>query len=95
MSRGPGRIQRELLAIFERADHPAFDTGQLCRQIYPGQAIEKKHRVAVIRALKSLAQGPLQNLWKWTPEFEKADAVWFDHSRIPLKGLNRKPVHRP
>lgn len=89
MSRGPGWIQREILAIFDNADYPAFDTSELCRRIYKTTAIEKKHRVAVIRAIRGLVKGRLRALRVWRPEFEKADLVWFDSHRIPLAKRGR------
>lgn len=57
MSQGPGLIQRRLLAIFEKARDQPLSTQQLCRQVYRVRKndIEKKHRVAVLRAIKRLA----------------------------------------
>ena len=92
MSRGPGWVLRQILKTFEGAEHPAFETKELCKIIYNCEVVEKRHRVAVIRALRSLSEGPLPSLWKWAPEFEKADTVWFDHRRLPLRGKTRSPV---
>ena len=92
MSRGLGRVQRKILEIFDRAKHPAFETSELCQLVYECDVVEKRHRVAVIRALRSLSEGPFSSLWKWTPEFEKADTVWFDHRKLPLRGKSRSPV---
>lgn len=94
MSRGLGRVQRKILEIFDRAKHPAFETSELCQLVYECNVVEKRHRVAVIRALRSLSEGPFPNLWKWTPEFEKADTVWFDHRKLPLRGKSRSPVQQ-
>ena len=55
MSRGPGRIERAIYDLF--ADHPegAWTTEDLCRRVYPtANRIEKKHRVAVLRAVKTI-----------------------------------------
>ena len=93
MSRGPGWVQKEILNIFQQAEHPAFKTSELCEIIYKTRYVEKKHRVAVIRALRKLAEGPLPGLWKWTLDYEKADTVWFDHRHLPLKGKSREPVN--
>jgi hypothetical protein len=51
MSRGPGRIQRAIIAAFERCPKRSFTTDELVALAYPGvRRIEKKHRVAVLRA---------------------------------------------
>jgi hypothetical protein len=51
MSRGLGRVGRAIKAVFEAAPDDAFTVEELCRLIYPGiSQVEKKHRVAVIRA---------------------------------------------
>jgi hypothetical protein len=92
MSRGLGRVQRVMLDAFESANRPAFDTSELCRMAYGEMHVQKKHRVAVIRALRALAKECLPSLWVWEPEHEKADAVWYDFKRLPLKGGRRKPV---
>jgi hypothetical protein len=56
MSKGPGRIERALAAIFDGEPGNAFMTEELCEMIYPGCRIEKKHRVAVMRAVAKLAK---------------------------------------
>ena len=51
MSRGPGRIQRAIIAAFKRYPKRSFTTDELAVLAYPGvRRIEKKHRVAVLRA---------------------------------------------
>lgn len=55
MSRGAGRIQRALIDICERESDNAFTVEDLCDRIFSGNRIEKKHRVSVLRALRSLA----------------------------------------
>ena len=59
MSCGPGRIERELQRIFfnVRLDN-AFTTEELAERLYPGVTIEKKHRVAIIRAAERLRARP-------------------------------------
>lgn len=55
MSRGPGRIERAILKAFEREQDNAFTVEDLCDRVYAGvNRTEKKHRVAVIRAVRSL-----------------------------------------
>jgi hypothetical protein len=56
MSRGPGRIQRAIIAAFKRDPKRSFTTQELVVLAYPGvRRIEKKHRVAVLRAARHVA----------------------------------------
>lgn len=51
MSRGPGRIERAVGAAFEANPSRTFTVAELAAVAYPdAPAIEKRHRVAVIRA---------------------------------------------
>jgi len=52
MSAGPGRIQRRIIELTHKFPKGAT-LGRLCQEIY-GSPVEKKHRVAVGRALKSI-----------------------------------------
>jgi hypothetical protein len=55
MSRGPGRIERAMAAILDTKPDNAFTTEELCERIYCGvNRVEKKHRVAVLRAANRL-----------------------------------------
>jgi hypothetical protein len=60
MSKGPGHIQRAILAAFEAEPDNAFTTVELCERAYPddddGLGWQKKHRIAVIRAAKKIAK---------------------------------------
>ena len=57
MSRGMGRIQTCILAALAAEPDNALTVEDLCDLLYPGaNRIEKKHRVSVIRALRSIAQ---------------------------------------
>jgi hypothetical protein len=86
MSRGPGRVQRILLAEFGGNPGALFDTVQLCRAVYGVAVVEKRHRVAVIRALKRLAATRMPDLARRVLELEKASDVWFDR-----RGLTAMP----
>lgn len=56
MSIGPGRIGRAIIAAFAAEPDNAFVTEELITRAYAGlDKIEKKHRVAVLRAAKSLS----------------------------------------
>lgn len=55
MSRGPGRIERAILDLIDKHPEGAWTTEDLCRLIYPtANHVEKKHRVAVIRAVDTI-----------------------------------------
>jgi hypothetical protein len=54
MSRGPGRIQQMIVELIESDSHGAWKVGQICEHLYPGVRVEKKHRVAVTRALRTM-----------------------------------------
>jgi hypothetical protein len=58
MSRGPGRTQQGIAALIASEPDGAWTTTQLCRHIY-GRYVEKKHRVAVSRALRRMKLPPL------------------------------------
>jgi hypothetical protein len=51
MSRGPGKIQRAVIAVFEAEPENGFLLSELCERVYRGiNRVEKKHLVAVARA---------------------------------------------
>jgi hypothetical protein len=62
MSKGGGRIQRAIGAIFDAEPDNAFTVEELCRRIYPGidhyerSVIHQKYRVSVICAAKKLCE---------------------------------------
>jgi hypothetical protein len=74
MSKGPGRIQLAISAVFAAEPDNAFTTTELCERIYhvvpqfsPDDEcdwienddrdwVEKKHRIAVVRAAKKIAR---------------------------------------
>jgi hypothetical protein len=78
MSGGPGKVQRILMAML--ADNPCkpFDTTELCKAVYGVAKVEKRHRVAVIRALKRLACTCMPELARRVQKLEKASDIWFD-----------------
>jgi hypothetical protein len=56
MSRGPGRIQRAILALIESDAHGAWLVSDICKREYAETGrVEKKHQVAVNRALSNMA----------------------------------------
>ena len=57
MSRGAGRIERAIAAILDGEADNAFTTEDLCERVYSGvNRVEKKHRVAVLRAANKLVK---------------------------------------
>jgi hypothetical protein len=59
MSKGPGRVQRAILGLIEAEPDGAWTIADLCRDAYPGaNQIERKHRVAVLSALRRLPALP-------------------------------------
>jgi hypothetical protein len=55
MSKGPGHVSRAIEAALEAEPDNAFTIEDLCDRVYRGvNRVEKKHRVAVLRAAKAI-----------------------------------------
>jgi hypothetical protein len=57
MSKGPGNIQREIARILEADPDRAISVWELAMEIYgiaDNEDVEKKHRVAVLRAIRTM-----------------------------------------
>ena len=55
MSKGPGRVQRIISQMIAEEPEGAWTTDEICRRVYPdGASVDKKHRVAVLRALRRM-----------------------------------------
>lgn len=54
MSRGPGHVQRTILALIADQPHGAWSTSDLCRKVYRDYPVTRTERVAVTRALRSM-----------------------------------------
>jgi hypothetical protein len=89
MSKGPGNVERRLREVFAREPSGVFTTAALCRRVYGVKEVKKKHRVAVLRALKRLASRSLPWLWRWTAKGERDDA-WFDHRAHPSHAADKR-----
>ena len=63
MSRGPGIVQRRLIAAFQSEPTRHFKVEQLAEIVFPGEQIERKHAVSVRRALENLPGLDLQS-WR-------------------------------
>jgi hypothetical protein len=65
MSRGPGRIERVVKATLHDADR-SFSVEELACIAYPDiNTVEKKHRVAVFRAISKMAKRGDVLVWQW------------------------------
>jgi len=78
LSRGLGRVQQAVLAAFAVDPTAALGTDEICRAVYAVDRVEKRHRVAVLRALKRISQTGVLRLARRVQELEKASDVWFD-----------------
>jgi hypothetical protein len=88
MSKGPGRIQRQLALIFDLDPEGAFTIEELCERIYETESITKSHRVAVIRAAKALAKKHPGLEW-WRSEGRGSTLVFFHHDNVMSYGMAR------
>ncbi|MBS7741468.1 MULTISPECIES: hypothetical protein [unclassified Chelatococcus] len=86
MSRGPGRIEQAIAKTFEDHQEETFDVEELARIVYPGiNRIEKKHRVAVLRAARKVAWR--MNWSYWYQEVPSAPAVFGNLLNVRSYGL--------
>jgi hypothetical protein len=92
MSRGTGRIERQIKALFVHDPKRIESTADLCRAIYGIEKVEKKHRVAVLRALKSISEKSMPFLTRQVALYERNDDFWFDARAHPLRGRNVAPA---
>jgi len=77
MSRGPGKIERGLLALFVANPSAAFTVEELAEAMYPGvNRVAKKHRVAIIRAARSAAS--IAGWRTWTSESPGSRLVYLN-----------------
>jgi hypothetical protein len=54
VSRGPGQIERAIVSVLEGNPDNAFTVSELCERAY-GVVPSKKHRVSMLRAMRSVA----------------------------------------
>jgi hypothetical protein len=85
MSRGPGRIEKAIERIFAESPSKTFSTDELAALAYPTVGrIEKKHRVAILRAADKVAA---RLYWeKWQCERVGWGTRWPGSKRESLKG---------
>jgi hypothetical protein len=95
MSRGLGKIQLKVIEIIKK--NRVVSTKKLCREIFRLENVQKKHRVAVIRALKTVAKAKKLNIWRAVyGDRGRPDDIWFDYDRSAQKRLpNIAPADKP
>jgi hypothetical protein len=87
MSKGLGRVQREIDSIFRLEPEGAFTVEDLCWRIYVCLG-EKRHRVAVIRAAKAVAKRHPGIHW-WRSERAGSTLIFFHHDDVISYALAR------
>jgi Xaa-Pro aminopeptidase len=86
MSRGPGKIERAIRALFDAHPDEAFVTDELAEHCYPGVTIERKHRVAVLRAATKVATADPD--WAWyISESHGGTLVFFDQASVQSRAM--------
>jgi hypothetical protein len=80
MSKGPGKIQRQLIEIFTKTESEIFSTEDLCRAIFRVTRVDKKQRVSILRALKSLTELQALNIYRAVLKGHRDD-FWFDRDK--------------
>lgn len=96
MSRGLGRVQAHIKELFIANPRAIYSTEDLCLLVYGVERVDKKHRVAVLRALKSLARRSMPNLTRAVLNNERNDS-WYDVREWPVRNLrsDRATAPRP
>lgn len=76
MSRGPGKIERDLETLLRSNPDGAFTTDELAERIYGVAVAEKKHLVAVGRALRNLLKRDQGLAAVWVSEWQRLRALY-------------------
>src|SRR6516225_8424146 len=86
MSRGPGRIEHMIEALFTSAPSRTFSTDELVEAVYRGvNRIEKKRRVGVLRAADKVGKR-LGHWEKWQCERWGLGGYWNNRQNRSLVG---------
>ncbi len=56
MSKGFGAVQHKIAKVLAENTDDAFRVDELCREVFGEHLVEKKQRVSVIRAAKSVSE---------------------------------------
>jgi hypothetical protein len=92
MSRGAGKIERLIMDLFVEDPSRIESTTDLCRAVYEVEVVDKKHRVSVLRALKSISRKSMPSLTRQVALYERNDDFWFDARVHPVNGRNVAPA---
>jgi hypothetical protein len=88
MSKGPGRIERAIAGILDRSPDNAFTTEELCEKVYRTKQVQRKHRVAVLRAAASLAKRR-DTLGVWVSDVLGSTKVYYTIDNVMSYGMAR------
>lgn len=78
MSKGPGKIERAIAALFVAEPDDAFNVEDMADRVLPGiNRLEKKHRVTLIRAAKRVCER--MDGWQWSTSEGHGGALVFWH----------------
>jgi hypothetical protein len=92
MSRGPGKIERAVAALLDGNPDMAVTAEELARRVYGIVAVEHKHIVSVLRALRRLAQRRPDIGKTWGRDRKRlhnkgGSTVWFNRRNVQSYGL--------
>jgi hypothetical protein len=94
MSKGPGRVERAIIAAFKAEPDRAFTTEELALAVYAGlNRAEKKHRVAVLRAMRRLRSGHPE-MGEFRSETLGGQAVYFNRTSVTSYAMARAKADR-
>ncbi|UXT64130.1 hypothetical protein FY133_00485 [Agrobacterium tumefaciens] len=87
MSRGAGKVQTAILSLIASDDDGAWTTTDVCEAVYRGaNRIEKKHRVSVSRAIRTM---DLPEPWA-VARLERSGCEYMIFNRLSLESTLRK-----
>jgi hypothetical protein len=92
MSRGPGHVQRQLLAASEAEPGRIFTMAELAQLVWPGETIEHKHMSSLSHSLKTLPGTHDVEVVRTRHHSRKYGQGWHYHICIMAKP---KPKPRP
>ena len=94
MSRGQALLSGSYEMFSQMRPNGVFTTSTLCQLVYNVKEVRKKHRVAVLKALKRLAHRSMPTLWRKVQRYERDD-LWYDYRFFPGLARDRAPVSEP
>jgi hypothetical protein len=92
MSRGPGKIERAIAALLDGNPDMAVTAEELAERVYGIAAVEHKHIVSVLRALRRLAQRRPDFDQTWGRDWKRLHkkggrTVWFNRRSVQSYAL--------